>query len=262
MKENLKEGRKSLIYITLTGRRDIRERIVDILKRERINAGILSETVPPKKREQWIEANAEKFDALIVNPELVKLGLDLYQFPTVIFFQTGYNIFTLRQAARRSWRIGQRYPVKVYFLCYQETMQEVAISLIAKKLEASLLVEGELPEGLAQYTIEGSSMVEDMLKALMGKNNTQGIGAEQAWAMMRKKEIEAQLGIGKNETIFSEAGKRARIGKPVTKTTVIDDVTIKVTILNKRGRRQSTLTVKKSEMDKELAGKVVQFNLF
>jgi hypothetical protein len=33
--------------------------------------------------------------------EVVKTGLDLYEFPKVIFYETGYSIYTLRQASRR-----------------------------------------------------------------------------------------------------------------------------------------------------------------
>ncbi len=45
-------------------------------------------------------------------------------------------------------------------------MQEVALTLIAKKLEVALLVEGDLPEGLAEYAAEDSSIVEEMGKVL------------------------------------------------------------------------------------------------
>ncbi|MEL7893404.1 DEAD/DEAH box helicase, partial [Pseudomonas aeruginosa] len=40
----------------------------------------------------------------------VKTGLDLLDFPTIAFMQTGYKVYTLQQAARRSWRIGQKHP--------------------------------------------------------------------------------------------------------------------------------------------------------
>jgi hypothetical protein len=43
-------------------------------------------------------------------------GLDLLDFPTIPFYETGTSIYALRQASRRSWRIGQRRNVKVKFL--------------------------------------------------------------------------------------------------------------------------------------------------
>ena len=58
----------------------------------------------------------------------------------------------MRQASRRSWRMGQTpsLPVKVMYMAYRNTLQPDALKLIAKKLQSSLAVEGELPEdGLA-----------------------------------------------------------------------------------------------------------------
>lgn len=33
---------------------------------------------------------------------------NLLEFPTIVFMQSGYNVYSLLQAARRSWRIGQK----------------------------------------------------------------------------------------------------------------------------------------------------------
>ena len=63
-----------------------------------------------------------------------------------------YSVYTMRQASRRSWRIGQTQPVPVVFMAYRNTLQADALQLMAKKLQSSLAVEGELPEdGLAAY---------------------------------------------------------------------------------------------------------------
>jgi len=258
------EGRKVLCYLTFTGTRDLRPRLEKILNNAGTSVKSLSSSVSPKKREAWIEKNVKDMDVLLVNAELVKTGLDLYDFPTVVFYQVGYNVYTLRQAARRSWRIGQTRPVKVFFFCYEGTMQEKAISLMAKKLETALMVEGDLPEGLAEYSASGDSLIKEMGKALVeGGDYT---SAETAWASFRKKEIEAQLSVNGRETIFAEktGSKRAK-AKPLVsaKTSVKDNVSIKVTIIgDKKGRRQSTLEVVHGDLDKALEGKRAQFMLF
>ena len=73
---------------------------------------------------------AEGLQVLIFNPSLVETGLDLNAFTTLIFYDTGYKLFTLRQASRRSWRINQTAPrVEVYMPYYQHTMQHKAIKL-------------------------------------------------------------------------------------------------------------------------------------
>ena len=97
-------------------------------------------------------------DVLICHPRLVQTGLDLIDFPTLIWFETDYSVYVMRQASRRSWRIGQTHPVKVVFMSYRDTLQANALKLVAKKLQSSLAVEGELPEdGLAPTATTGTT---------------------------------------------------------------------------------------------------------
>ena len=83
---------------------------------------------------------------MITNPSLVETGLDLLDFTTIIFFQVGYNLSTMRQASRRSWRLSQTKDIQVYFLYYKDTIQEQAISLMATKLQAAQTLEGNFSE--------------------------------------------------------------------------------------------------------------------
>ena len=46
-------------------------------------------------------------DVLMTNPRKVEVGMDLLDFPTIIFYQIPMSTYTLRQASRRSWRIPQ-----------------------------------------------------------------------------------------------------------------------------------------------------------
>jgi hypothetical protein len=61
-----------------------------------------------------------------------------------LFYETGYSTYVLRQASRRSWRIGQKQPVRVGFLTYSKTAQESCLRLMGKKLLVSLALEGKL----------------------------------------------------------------------------------------------------------------------
>ena len=70
----------------------------------------------------------------------------------------GTNGGRWRQAWRCSWRIGQTRPVKVVFMAYRGTLQADALKLVARKLQSSLAVEGELHEdGLAAYGDDGGA---------------------------------------------------------------------------------------------------------
>ena len=89
----------------------------------------------------------EGLDVLITNPSLVETGLDLNAFTTLIFYNIGYNLFTFRQASRRSWRINQTADrIEVYILYYRGVMQARAIRLMATKLAAATLVEGNFSD--------------------------------------------------------------------------------------------------------------------
>ena len=144
-----RRGRRMMVFVQGTDRRDITGRLKTLLEREGLRTAVLkSKTVSAKKREAWVEREVELgVDIIICHPRIVQTGLDLIAFPTLMFYQVEYSVYTLRQASRRSWRIGQERPVKVIHLAYEETVQVQALKLIAKKAQASLALEGELVEG-------------------------------------------------------------------------------------------------------------------
>ena len=126
-----------------------------------------ADAVAPNRREKWVADKVkEGIDVLICHPRLVQTGLDLIDFPTLIWYETDYSVHVSRQASRRSWRIGQTRPVKVVFMSYRNTLQADALKLVAKKLQSSLAVERELPEdGLAAFGDDG----DDLMMALARK---------------------------------------------------------------------------------------------
>jgi hypothetical protein len=100
---------------------------------------------------------------LICNPKLVKVGLDLISFPTVMYVSFPTSVSDLRQSSRRPYRIGQTQPVKVIFFVYP-TMEANLLRLLALKMKASLMVEGKLPgEGLVTFGEEESENETEMV---------------------------------------------------------------------------------------------------
>ena len=155
-------GRRVLVYATHTGTRDITGRMEEFLGRHGFRVAVMkADAVPPERREAWVAKRvAEGVDVLVCHPRLVQTGLDLVDFPTIVWFETDYSVYTMRQASRRSWRIGQTQPVQVVFMAYRNSLQADALKLVAKKLQSSLAVEGELPEdGLAAYGDEGDDLM-------------------------------------------------------------------------------------------------------
>ena len=117
----------------------------------------------------------------------MQTGLDLIDFPTLIWYETDYSVYTMRQASRRSWRIGQKRPVKVVFMAYRNTLQADALKLVAKKLQSSLAVEGELPEdGLAAFGDDGDDMMLALARQIVsGEETEDGESVEQVFALAR-----------------------------------------------------------------------------
>jgi SNF2 family DNA or RNA helicase len=188
VKDSLSEGHKVFTYCQYTNTKDVTSRLQELLLDEDINAEVLRASVSPEKREDWIKDKVESgTEVVIANPNLVKTGLDLYDFPTLVFYQTGYSIFTLRQASRRSWRIGQDKDVKVHYLYYTPTMQEKAMSLMGSKLEASLAIEGKFSqEGLLAMT-QGEDMTTALAKALVDGLEDEGV--EKIWSNLNRMNV-------------------------------------------------------------------------
>ena len=140
---------------------------------------LVMKNVPAYKRLEWIEENMAtgQYDSLVTNPKMVECGMNLLDFPELLYWETGYNIYTLRQSARRSWRPGQTRDVVVRYLIYRNTMQEKAMSLIASKLEAALILEGELSDkGLVSLAAQGENIVGEMARALIGELEVEDLG--------------------------------------------------------------------------------------
>ena len=101
----------------------------------------------------------------------------------------------MRQASRRSWRIGQARPVKVVFMSYKNTLQADALKLVAKKLQSSLAVEGELPEdGLATYGDDGDDVMMALARKIVSgdEDDADDESMEEVLAQAREAEASAE----------------------------------------------------------------------
>lgn len=182
-KEEKRSGRRLMVFVQGTERRDITSRLSCLLERNGLRVAVLkSGTVQAKKREAWVAKEVEAgVEVLICHPRIVQTGLDLIAFPTLVFYQTEYSVYTLRQASRRSWRIGQDRPVKVVHLAYEETLQTQALSLVAKKAQASLALEGELVEGGLVGIAEDDLMLSLAKALIAGDDDTPVIDLSSAY---------------------------------------------------------------------------------
>jgi SNF2 family DNA or RNA helicase len=167
------EGRQVWVYVQYTDKHPVLARLEQVISKAGFKVKTLKSTVPLKDRETWIQKNAPGLDVVISHPKLVETGLDLfskdgsYNFPSIVFYETGYNLFTLRQSSRRGWRIGQRKDCRTYYLYYSGTMQDKAMALMGKKLKASLTLEGKFSsEGLVALSGDEGSAEMELAKSL------------------------------------------------------------------------------------------------
>jgi hypothetical protein len=160
-------GRRTLVYVRQTGTRDIQDRLEGVLKQSGVQAITLHGSVDPRKRERWIEDHSY-VDTLITNPRLVQTGLDLVSFQTVVFYEPEYSLYTLWQALRRVWRLGQTQPVKAVFAVYKDAMEAQALALMGRKMRAAQTLYGDEVGGAIVPVEEGDFITELAREVLRG----------------------------------------------------------------------------------------------
>jgi len=192
IKDELRQGRRCQVYATYTGEKDVTMRLQTVLEREGIRTAVLRSSVATDKREDWYDRQLKAgVEVIICHPKLVETGLDLLTFPTLYFYETGYSLHTLRQASRRSWRIGQRLPVHVKFVTYAGTMQETCLRLMGKKMLVALMMEGKFTgEGLQALDTD-EDLMSAMARELVEKAGV-GESADAVWRDLDKEREKIQ----------------------------------------------------------------------
>ena len=167
------QGRGVGVFFAQVNRRDWMGRIQKLLRSKGIYSEILRQnTCKPDQREMWYRLFVHRCrghgqePVLLANGNLLREGLDLVELPTLIETGVEYKINDLRQRDRRSWRLTQDRPVRVIFLYYQDTWQETALQLVAAKLKAAHMVEGNLAEGLAAMDVDDGNLMDALMKAV------------------------------------------------------------------------------------------------
>ena len=245
-------GRKVLVYIQNSNTTDISPRLVKMIAGKGYRVKVLRSGDTERRSEKIDKWVSNGLDVMICNPRLVETGLDLLSFPAIVFYQCGYSTYTLRQASRRSWRITQKDPVKVYYLTYSETMQTRAMKLIATKLEISLALEGELTDkGLSALSESSDSMTRELARALLEQISFSG-SLKDMWAAYRKKEVQVNCNVYDTKPVELKEGELpVNVEKMSVEAEQIGDKVVKVSFIEYVGRRKKVtrIEVKESELD-------------
>jgi superfamily II DNA or RNA helicase len=279
IKKELSEKRNVLVYIQNSDTTDISPRLVKMMEEERISVKVLrsGDTEGRAKIiDNWVKNG---MDVLITNPKKVEVGMDLLDFPTIIFYQIPMSTYTLRQASRRSWRIPQKKPVKVFFLAYSGTMQTRLMQLMADKLTTSLAIEGELSDkGLAALSETSDSLAKELAKMLLEKSGDNR-SLKDIWAAYRKKEVYVEVMIATDinqpvpqQVTISKEERQEPTPEIINASCEIEqigDTVVKVEFVEFIGKRKKKVThieVRQSELDEMIkqsnCRSGVQFTLF
>jgi rubrerythrin len=177
VRHNMHKGRKTLVFVEQSGTRDIRGRLSEAIGKlapggsmTLVEVSTLSASdMAPAKREAWISQHAPRMDALLVNPRLIETGLDLVMFSDLVFYETTTSLYTLWQAMRRVWRLGQSKDVTVTFLAYAGTMEEEILRRMGVKMKYAQLLYGKEAAGTLIEVEDNDIQREILAAALEGK---------------------------------------------------------------------------------------------
>ncbi|RKJ74821.1 DEAD/DEAH box helicase, partial [Butyricicoccus sp. 1XD8-22] len=203
----MSEGRKSIVYVRDTGStnpdRDVRPRLKKKLEEIGAKVCILDTTsADTDKRSQWLENKIvnENYDVCIVSQELVKVGLDLLCTPSLIFYQFSWSLFTINQAAKRAWRIGQTEECRLFYLAYEGSMQEHMAKIIAMKNKATAAINGEVSStGLSAMLGDEGDLRSLLLKSIKEGGKTLKGSSEDWISKTTDRAREILAGIGKKK---------------------------------------------------------------
>lgn len=172
-KESLSRNERVLIYYHWTNKTDCAQRLKNMFESNGYDARILTSSVKAKDRQQWIADNTKNgMQVLLCNPALIETGLDLLDYTTIIWYQIGYKLNTVRQGSYRSRRLNQRNPVHVYFLYYKNTIQEQALAMMSTKMSAAVALEGKFnEEGLAALVSNTGDIMSQLAKSIINDEN-------------------------------------------------------------------------------------------
>lgn len=224
----LAENRRCVVYVRYSGEAEQDKRIAQILTQHGIRARVLPATVSPEDRVEWLDNAVEQgVEVVVTNAVLVEVGLDLIAWPTMMFYQFTDVITTMRQAARRAWRISQHRACKVLYYLYSGTYELVQFKRMLAKRSHAMLLEGRLEKSALANFVEQDDKsastfaiasclgnVEDLAnkwKALADKDIPAGV------VMLTEERFKEEIGLAMRR-LASETRRLAGVPEPVEKT--------------------------------------------
>lgn len=190
IQDKLKEGRKCLVFTDFTGGNSkyqdgeiISDRLTRLLNTYDVKAKSLKASIKPIDRMDYINKHPDT-EVWITNPILVKEGLDLIDYPIIIFYNFDYDPLKIQQASRRAYRSIQTIDCETYYFYYKDSVEEkIMKSITLKKIEMSA-IEGK-------FSIDSFNLVRRTASAL-GKELYDCINVNDSLTKLNETQIKAK----------------------------------------------------------------------
>jgi hypothetical protein len=168
LRRELDSGRRAIVFLRHTGRHGFLRRLHRLILEDLQEPATFLDParVPTGVREAWLDGIIEDgCRVLLVHPKAVQTGLNnLTAFHSAVWYEgPDYDARVTRQANGRPHRIGQTQPVRLLYPYYENTLQKAALDLVARKITASLQVDGLSLAGALEAA--GALSEEDRLHA-------------------------------------------------------------------------------------------------
>jgi len=168
LRREIDSGRRAIVFLRHTGNQGFLRRLHRLILEDLQEPATFLDParVPTGVREAWLDGIIEEgCRVLLVHPKAVQTGLNnLTAFHTAVWYEgPDYDARVTRQANGRPHRIGQTQPVRLLYPYYENTLQKAALDLVARKITASLQVDGLSLAGALEAA--GALSEEDRLHA-------------------------------------------------------------------------------------------------
>jgi hypothetical protein len=185
--EQASAGRGMLVFAEHTNKLDIladlQTKIQQLALSEHdtpVKIAILrSTTVKPGARAAWFaERERDGTNVVLCHPGLVETGMNLIQWPEIVFAEPTYSLYRAMQARKRALRPTQTRTCNVTWLGYDETMIAQALDIIGSKATAATLLNGDdLSSGLMQMD-PGMSLLQELARRVLHDEEQAGARAK------------------------------------------------------------------------------------
>jgi len=189
VQNKLKDNKKSLIFTDFTGGNSkyqngeiISDRLCRILTEQGIKSKVLKASIKPMERMDYINKYPE-VEAWITNPILVKEGLDLIEYPVIIFYAFDFEPLKIQQASRRAWRSIQTVDCETYYFYYKDSIEDKIIKSVTLKKMEMCAIEG-------RYNIDDFNLVKRTASAL-GNELYQCINVQESMSKLNQNQVKS-----------------------------------------------------------------------